>query len=232
MLLPYADSLLNSTRTALKDYLPDDTQTVESVPENIILERQPLINENSRIPLPASVEDFAFSLSQALEMPEPYYFDHLLNSIAVWGNEVTEEQLVLLEPVFQKVYKTLCKWGTPVLDGIAHFVLTDYVTYLIKKFPDKNGKLIRYRDKLIAYDTAQSERYKSYEKKQKRLSKLEVKSYYTGFHQIAIEVIQKLKTQDKLPLLSTPTHLTVWIDPLALVERLIAYQQQNIQHIA
>ncbi|NDV60486.1 DUF6493 family protein [Bacteroides sp. 519] len=225
LLLPYADSLLSNTRTTLKEFLPEETQ-VESVPEDIVVERQPLINECNRIPVPTSVEDFVFALSQALEMPEPYYLDHLLNSIAVWGNEVTEQQLVLLEPVFQKVYKALAKWEIPQFDGMVHLTLTDYAAYLIKKFPNQTNTLIKYRDKLTAYD-----KDKHYVKRQKPLSELQVKSYYTGFQQIALGVIQKLKVQDKLPLLSAPTHLPIWIDPFVLVQKLIAYQQQGTSPI-
>ena len=42
-----------------------------------------------------------------------------------------------------------------------------------------------------------------------------------------MDVLQKIKAGDTLPLLSTPTHYPGWIDPQVLVERILVYQQQQ-----
>lgn len=57
--------------------------------------------------------------------------------------------------------------------------------------------------------------------------KLEVHDYLTGFKSIAVAALDKMQQADPLSLLSTPTHLPAWIDPVVLVKKLVLYQQRG-----
>ena len=50
---------------------------------------------------------------------------------------------------------------------------------------------------------------------------------YEPYHQILEYSLNKIKKQETLPLLSTPTHEPCWINPLILTERLVLYQKNN-----
>ncbi|NDV66124.1 DUF6493 family protein [Bacteroides sp. 224] len=228
LLATYVEHLLMNTRTLLKNYLPDTEQAVALTPEEPIIELRKLISDENKIPELKSVEDFAFFLGQAIDLSEPFHFDHLLNNLIVWGNEIKEEELVLLEPIFQKVYKTLGKWESPKLDGMAHIALTNYGDYLIQKFSGKLTKLAKMKEKYAAIELKRAQNSKNYKKRAVNIEERDVSIYLKGFHQIAIEAVDRIKKQHKLPLLSTPTHLPVWIDASVLVERLVMYQQQHI----
>ena len=230
MLSAYTDNLLMSTRTQLKDYL-EDIEENPAIEEDTTVDEYVQLSEENRIHELTSAEDFAFFLSHALDFPEPYYFDHLLNNLILWGNEITEEQLVLLEPAFQKAYKMLLKWDTPAFDEIPQVALTDYGKHLQKKFPGKIPFLEKQQKKLAALDAERSARSEHYRNREVNMSKLSVSAFNTGFHQIAIEAIRRVANQDKLPLLSTPTHRPTWIDPSVLIERLAMYQQQGKEPI-
>lgn len=227
LLATYSDYLLMNTRTLLTDYLVE-TEPATSLQEAPVAECRLQISDENKIPELASVEDFAFFLSQALDLPEPYYLDHLLNNLVVWGNEVKEEELVLLEPVFQKVYKLLGKWESPMLGGIAPIALTNYGDHLNRKFVGKLNKLTKYKEKFAVIDSKRSEESKHYKKRLVNIEERFVNTNLKGFHQIAIEAVDRIRKQEKLPLLSTPTHLPVWIDASVLVDKLIVYQQQHV----
>ncbi|WP_163218250.1 DUF6493 family protein [Bacteroides sp. 224] len=229
LLAAYADNLLMNTRSLLADYLDKVEPPTPLSAEELLVELPSVIGEENRIPTLQSTEDFAFFLTQAVDSSEPYFFDHLLNNLVVWGNQVTKADLVLLEPAFKKVYSRLYKWGVPILDSIPYITMTDYAQYLIHKFPKKTKKLQTFRDKMDAVDKDRREQSNYYTKRQITLKDLSVEFIYTGFRQIAIEAIEKIKNQDALPLLSTPTHTPAWINPLTLIDRIAAYQQQGIE---
>jgi len=230
LLAAYADNLLMNTRSLLIDYL-DEPEPQTSAVEELPVEIPSVIGEDNRIPDLQSIEDFAFFLTQAVDSSEPYLFDHLLNNLVVWGNQITEADLVLLEPAFKKVYTRLYKWGSPILDSIPYIAMTDYAQHLIRKFPEKTKKLQTFRGKMDTVDKDMSEQSKYYTKRQISLKELNVEFIYKGFWQIAVGTIEKINKQDTLPLLSTPTHTPSWIDPTVLIDRMALYQQQNVEPI-
>lgn len=228
MLSAYTDNLLMNTRNLLIEYL-SESKPIESSTKDIDIPLQAsfIICEDNRIPVIESVEDFAFFLSQALDFPEPYFLDHLFNNLVVWGNEVTVEDLVLFEPTFQKIAKIFSKWNTPPHNMIPHLLLIEYADYLIQKFGDKAIKLKKIQQKITEADKQKSGRSQYYKLRYIPLKSLSLDLSYTGFWKIALSTIEKIRRQDVLPLLSTPTHLPGWIDPLALVDKLLVYQQQR-----
>lgn len=220
----YTDSILMSIRPKLENYLlPVFIESTTIEPVTKIVERQSLLI--NPIPEIISFEDFAFFASQALDLSEPYYYDQFINELIRWGNQVKESNIVLLEAVFQKMFKALMKWDTPLLDGLLHYTIKDYVNYLLEKFPSSIQNIHKLNEKFLRFDKESKEKSKYYKTRDIPLSKREVSDCYKGFKEISLEAIRKIKKQDTLPLLSTPTHQPIWIDPLVFIHKLIQYQE-------
>lgn len=224
----FSANILMSVRPLLADYSNcEEDVAVQPQDEPPVAEAIPLLREDNLIEPITSFEDFAFSLSLALDLPEAYYFDLLAGGLIKWGNEATDESYVFVEPALQKVYKLIGKWDTPKMDGLPCFVVVAYGNYLMKQFPGKFPKIEKMREKAIETDIQRNKESKYYTRRLLDFDKLSIPLYYTGFYRIASFALKMLEEKQYLPLLSTPTHTPAWIDPVSLVERLSQYQQQN-----
>lgn len=224
----FSDNLLMSVRPLLDSYLEQGEDNAGSIPEDSgLTEPLPLLRKDNRLPSINSFEDFAFFLSQALDQPEPYYFDLLANGLITRGNHANEESLVLVEPALQKAYKIISKWETPKMYALPCFMIITYGNYLMKQFPGKLPKIEKIRAKAIENDIQREKDSQYYSRRLVDFDKRAVPLYYRSFYQIAAFALKKMAAQEQLPLLSTPTHSPAWISPEALVERLYIYQQQN-----
>lgn len=224
----YSANILMSVRPLLSDYLDSEEDAFIQTPDQPhITEATPLLREDNRIAPIASFEDFAFFLSQALDLPEPYYFDLLLSGLIKWGNQATDESYVFVEPALQKAYKIISKWDTPKMNGLPCFVVIAYGNYLMKQFPGKLSKIEKIRDKAIEADIQRDKDSQYYTCLLVDFDRLSFPIYYRGFYRIASFALKMLEAKQDLPLLSTPTHTPAWIDPAVLAERLYQYQQLN-----
>jgi hypothetical protein len=224
----YADSILMSIRPKLEGYLVmEQTKSGFSGNQPVLFEKQPLLNE--RLPEINSFEDFAFFASQALDLSEACQFDLFAGELIRWGNVTDASNVIMLEPAFQKMYKVLSKWETPPMSGILHFILLEYADYLLDKYPEALHKTLKQKKKFLRSDKERLEKSNYYKTRIGPFAKRDIPSYYTGFKEIGSNVLEKIKKQDTVPLLSTPTHLPAWIHPVVLVERLIQHQQAGIE---
>lgn len=225
-LAAFSDNLLMSVQPILTDYLEKNKESADVLPDYPeITEPAALLREDNRIPSINSFEDFAFFLSQALDQPEAYYFDLLANNLIAWGNQVDEDSLILLEPVFQKAYKIISQWDTPAIDGLLCYMIVAYGNQLMKQFPAKLSKIEKIRTKAIENDIQRDKNSEYYSRRLVDFEKLSISTCFEGFYRIAGFTLKKMKTRKQLPLLSTPTHSPGWIDPATFVERLYTYQQ-------
>lgn len=166
----FSDNILMSVKPLLQSYLIEikntegnfqDIDAYEDFPSGFL----PLIQESNRISTPESFEDFAFSLSYLLDVKEAHHFDLLLNNIAVWGGRTAEEHLVLLDPVFQKVFKFIIKGGGTVMSDMPLLIVINYYEYLQKKFPGKLGNIAKIKQKAEDTDKQRDKDSKYYKKR-------------------------------------------------------------------
>jgi len=232
-MLPVSDNLLMSIKPLLKDYLPDNLNALnnDSIDDQTGIDDDtvsvsPLVSNENQIPRMQSFEDFAFFISQALDASEVHHLDLLMNALPVWGNQVTEDTLILLEPAFQKVFRQITRGNIP-LEGIVLDLVYSYMLFLEKKYPKAFEKLSKQKQKAVELEKERINRSERYKGLLKRFENLNVSFCLSGFQQIGIYALNKLIHNDTLPLLSTPTHLPTWIDPVVLVNRMSAYQENK-----
>ncbi|WP_134531566.1 DUF7824 domain-containing protein [Budvicia aquatica] len=208
------------TRLLLKDFLEIPAVVAESSvykeKERIRIE---LIREDNRIPEISTWDDFVFLLGQVFFNAEPYHFDQLPTYLLQFSGQINEDTVQQLEPAFLQAYKTIDIWNSTIgfLDRISAAFFLEYGRRLIERYPEQTRNLQKLADK-YKHITFSPENWKT-SKMEKYIPYMDIFSY----------VLEQLSNNSRLPLLSTPTHLPCFIDPMVLAERLYLYQQQNVE---
>jgi len=219
------ENLFSNVKSSLQNWLPETAFSSQTISSTSPL---PLIRKETQIEYPQTFEEFAFFLNQAITLEQPHYLDMVMQTLITWAKQTEAKECVLLEPAIKKLCKSLDGWG-----GYRFFLtlmgnlLYEYCLLLDKKYPSKFKKIMGFWTKLL-----ESEHTKRRNSSEPSLAIGNVKEMnlsnskrYKGFHQIAIVTQQKIQSGETLPLLSTPTHKPIWIDPVKLVKRIVLYQK-------
>ncbi|WP_323756205.1 DUF6493 family protein [Roseivirga sp.] len=192
------------------------------------------INSLISIPHIDSFEDLVYLASQAFDNNEPFHFDMLPMALL----KFREESFIhseLLEPAFQRAFKTLTNdWNSRIgfLDHLLAVFFINFGQIVLKDTKGNNGSL--------------AQMYLSYIKKDKQLARdsewyspriINIGDWnasdnspaYFLFKKKLQYVLNKLEVNDSTPLLSTPTHLPCWVDPMVLIDRIKYYQERSIK---
>ncbi|NDV84746.1 DUF6493 family protein [Bacteroides sp. 51] len=178
------------------------------------------------IPGLKSFEDFALFLAQAFETDEVYHLDILLNALPTWGNQVTEENVAMLEPAFENMFERVIRQKRK-LENIILGLVSAYMEHVESKYPCKSRKLEKLKTQALEIDEEYARDCIGYKRFLMPFEKRIMPYSFTGFWKIGIYAIEKMRNNDPLPLLSTPTHLPIWIDPIVLINRIACYQENN-----
>ncbi|VFA43636.1 DUF6493 family protein [Chryseobacterium indologenes] len=219
----YADNILTNVRPVLAKYIEEKQLELEAISSEKLF----LINEENKLRELSSFEDLMFFLPLAIDDPYSYHCDVALAGFIRFSGEVDTESVKLIEPVFLKACKTISKWEVPYLNVLLCNLIINYGLGLLEKYPVQLKNLEKIYQK-TKEDEAARESYSNYNKKLGPVEKVGVEGYAAkAFKEFAICIHQKIKLQDTMPLLFTITHAPCWISPVALVERIIIYQDNN-----
>ncbi|WP_207431523.1 DUF6493 family protein [Sabulibacter ruber] len=228
----YQDNLFSSARTLLQAFVPvSDISQEETISHEIDLANYRLSPENE-IPKIETVEDLVFLSSQAFDNNEPYHIDLLPAALIQLQDQLKGEKLNALQPAFQRAYHLLLnlgQGGTGYLDNLLATFFVDYARFLFKKYPAHTADICAIHDSYVKKDKETLSSWLT----QERIGSLDNwKTHhndvvYEPFKLVLKVALEKLKQEDQLPLLSTPTHSPGWVSPLELVKRLQQYQSCN-----
>lgn len=214
----YSDNILKSVEPLLIDFLDGAATTGASTP--IAEEYQlplPLIRDDNRIERVSTFEDYIFFLNQAFDSNNVYDITYIPVYIQQFKSQITADNISMLEPSIKKVIQVSESWSDKI--GLIHklyaLFFLHYVSHLgaeiplsdnIKKMMDRPGRanFVNWRSKYLHPET------------------------YPHYFML-LKVFDSIKNGKQLDLLSTPTHAPMWIEPVTLVQRLIDYQQKDIQ---
>lgn len=222
LLMSYADHLLSDASQILTDFL-DARPGITGVEEEIA-DVLPLIREDNRIPDIANWDDFIFLAGRAFLNHESYHFDQFPAALLRFANEINEDNVTQLEPAFAQAWKTI---GMALsFDGMLASFFLQYASELLARFPAQTQKIRPFYEK-HQHVSQMKGRFQqiswgifaSLEQSMARCR---------PYIELLSWVLSGLKNNICLPLLSTPTHLPCFIDPVTLVERLYQYQQAGI----
>ena len=242
----YAETMLTSTKKELAAYLKDNVSDALSTDKVLLttLDEQanvasfdyepmpPILREDNRIQEITSIEDLLFLASQILDSNELYHFDLFLNALVEWNEQLEAKHITQWTPVLQRAYKLLINGGSSrngILDSMMATFLIDYAKLLIKRFPIEAKELSTLHEKMVQKDELQKGqwRYRNLQKitiRQKSNKRTELPIH----KQLLCRTLDLLESnENRLPMLSTPTHTPAFIDPIVLIKRLGQYQQAN-----
>ncbi|MDM1556283.1 MULTISPECIES: DUF6493 family protein [Chryseobacterium] len=221
----YSDNILTNVRSLLEIYIEEKPQELEA----LVSEKIYLTTEENKVKVLESFEDLMFFLPLAIEDPYSHHCDTALSGFARFANDVNEESVKLIEPVFLKACKTIAKWEVPYLNVLLCNVIINYGLNLLEKYPMQLKNLDKIYDK-TSNEEAARENYSNYQKKLGPITKVGAGSpVMKAFKELAIYTYEKIKAGDRVPLLFAITHAPCWISPVTLVERLEIYQNKNIE---
>ncbi len=226
----YADSLFHTSKEVLKDYIVADTEIEDDVLE--VEETKFLIDEN-KLPNYETLDDLIFFVSQAIDNNEVYHIDLLLSYLPKLNTLLNKDNVIKLEPIFKRSLDLSLSydgWNSQIgsLESEAAYYLNDFAEILMKQYPIELQSFRKTKDQKIK-KLKQDRYYNSHYKE--NLKEIEHQTIPDHIYQIHHFLFIKSKSLIKkglsLDLLSTPTHVTCWIDPVVLVDRIISYQHNN-----
>lgn len=221
----YSDNILTNVRPLLEKYIEEKQQELETIASETLL----LTTEENKVKVLESFEDLMFFLPLAIDDPYSHHCDIALSGFIRFADDVDAESVKLIEPVFLKACKTIAKWEVPYLNVLQCNLIINYGLSLMEKYPVQLKNLEKIYQKTIE-EEATRETYSNYQKKLGPMEKVGAESpAMKAFKELAIYICQKIEAGNKLPLLFTITHSPCWISPVTLVERLEAYQNNNIE---
>ena len=209
------------TPNTLASYqLPDDPVAQDKLPEPI--------------PPVETIDDLIFLASQAFDNHQPFHFDLVPAAFIRLHDQIRGGNIAKLTPAFQRAYQLLMQdWRSSqgFLDHMLATFLVDYGQHLMQQFPLGADSLRQLHEEYLQKERDNKAQWSLYNHRIKPLSE-----WNTGrkdlicrpFKLFLLEALEALCQPKGVPLLSTPTHIPYWIDPVVLVERLQQYQQRGM----
>lgn len=220
----YSDNILTNVRPLLIKYIEEKQHELEAIASKQLF----LTTDENAVRVLHSFEDLMFHLPLAMDDPYSHHCDIALNGFIRFAGNVDADSVKLIEPVFLKACKTIAKWEVPFLNVLLCNAIINYGLSLLEKYPVQLKNLERIYQKTQEEEISR-ESYSNYQKKLGPIENVGADCpARQAFKELAIHVVQKIQSGDKIPLLFPITHAPCWISPAILVERLEAYQNNNV----
>ncbi|MCD8042805.1 MAG: DUF6493 family protein [Tannerellaceae bacterium] len=198
------DCFMASTKLSLTSFII--TKDLPEETENMITGSISLLT--NKIKRPVTLDDFFFWLAQYIEKPRNHN-ELFLELLMLFSKEISGTNMEQLEPIMKQIGKkrySLSENILPYRKSIQIFL--KYITHLIDIYPEKTSRLKKLSEQSAA-----------------NLININVMGVFgEDFYD---EIYTSLLNKETLPILSTPTHQPVWIDPEIFINRLLWYDKQN-----
>ncbi len=227
---PYANSLMNGAKKLLEGIIDTkSTADIETEPGSYTGTEEPI-----EIRQPETIDDFIFLASQAFDNNQSWHADLFANELIRWLPGLRNENLEKLEPALQRALKMTrsdLRAGQGKLDHMLAVFFIDVCILLVRKFPGESKALYTMfrkfdqREGNIIREWTAISPNSTYLKDWNTHSK---DPFYIPYKKLLLSAFEKIKGEETLPLLSTPTHEPGWILPEILVDKISLYQDNNI----
>lgn len=225
----YADNLYHGTKEILKEYI-----SVEEDIDDFQEKAEPVnfLTENNRLPSYETLDDLIFFVSQAIDNNEVFHIDLLLSHLPKLYALLNSSNVSKLEPIFKRSLDLSMnfEWSGQIgnLESEAAFYLNDFAEILMKKYPTELESFRKTKNQKI--EKLKQDRFygSHYKENLKEIEYQSIPDYiYQIHHALFIKSKSLIKKNLTLELLSTPTHNPCWIDPMVLIERIIAFEKSD-----
>ena len=230
----YQGTLMREARAVLGTLLVTKDEEVTEEHEEGYSPTYTSLQDFEILPVPIHFDEFLFLASQAFDNNEPYHFDTFLAGIIAVHDQVKGDNIEKLEPVLQRALKRLTDdWPSNVgyLDNLLSVFFVEYCEVLYEKYPKEARTLSKLANAERQQDLKLASNSRWYHQRITPLNTWHTSSYspaYYLFKNLLVLVLEKVKIDDTLPLLSTPTHMPCWLEANSLVDRVKRYQQDQV----
>lgn len=231
----YYESMLSNTRSMLADFTGQTVLEKSSSSKSSAIGKPNLrISEENEIKLITDIDELIFLTSQAFDNNESYHFDVLPAALITLQDEIKGENIAKLTPAFQRAYKLIMDSWQSNTGHVDHLLATFFIEYgrlLMKEFPVESKSIKEIHEKYTGKDEGFKKQWSHYQLRIGRLEEWKTYNHdtiYEPFKKLLLEALDKIKTKNTLPLLSTPTHSPGWIAPIELISRIRQYQEKGI----
>ena len=231
-LLSYRDGLLSEAATILKAFLGNEQEeTTTSQVADSAFDIAP--NDRILVPQIQNTDELLFLAAQAFDNNDALHIDLFPDALLRWQHELKGSLLSQLQPALQRALQ-LIRSGLRSNQGSYDHMLAvffiDIAVHLSRKFPSDARELIQVFEKFNQQDGQETRKWMNIEESSSYIqgwSTYYKDPFYEPRKYWLYDVLQKFKTGNTLPLLSTPTHYPGLIDPLVLVQRVLIYQERD-----
>jgi hypothetical protein len=184
------------------------------------------VREQIPIAIPSTLDDLVFLASQAFDNNEPWHIDVLATALVQFAPRLKAEDIQLLEPAFQRAVVTVTSYirtGTGILDHLLATFFVDFGDWIIRKYPSGASSLRPLYEKFERETKGRSGGYLAISRKGLHTEGWFPKgriSIYDPYRYLLLDVLERIRSERDLPLLSTPVHMPCWIPSAVLISRL------------
>lgn len=229
----YSPTLFSGTRELLKDFL--ETTVEEGQPlVDITEEKNYTLTDDKKLPSINSFDDLVFLCSSAFDNNESWHIDLLPAALLQWNDEVRGNNVAKLEPALQRALKLYHRdWRSTngYLDQLLAGFFIDYCFLLIDKHGKDAAPLKKHCEQFFSKYEPLKQHWQEHGTNITYIGGWKANSEedcYWSYKTFLIYALQCIRSGQKQPFLSTPTHAPAWIHPVVLVQRIISYNGTNI----
>lgn len=188
------------------------------------------LDENRRIALPETLDDCLFILTEAFGNPAEYHCSLVPDALFAVRNQLDDASLVRLGPAIAaaRTRAATLDVGHPVH---ARTPALHFLRYCAERLAASSGNgLTALKKTLPAIVRESSSPYtffirRKHEKEHRVCCFLPLFTTFSSLNEVVEAAFARLRTGDVLPMLSSVTHAPCWIDPVVLIDRLLAWQK-------
>lgn len=232
-LASFAPSMLSSARKLLENVMTGNADAVAE--QNTTPEVLPVTEDAILAPIPVvdTIDDLVFIASQAFDNNQSWHIDVLPASLVALMPEIQGAAVAKLEPALQRALKLIKAGGSSVQGQLDHMLAVFFIDvglYLVqsrrndaavldalfKVHRKTENDVVRFWQS-IAYGASYLAAWRSYNNE----------IMFQPYKRLLLAALNRIRNGQQFPVLSTPTHEPAWIEPEALVKRLLLYQQEG-----
>lgn len=237
-LIRHKNKLLPATRRQLTKFLSEASEKPGnpiplSPTESIDSSFLPPGSPETKILSITTLSGLVFLAEKAIHNQKPWHLLQLVDAIIRLNPQIQEENLA---PVVKSIESAIQVYHRPLakhqgnLDGLLSLFLIEYGSLLLQQFGVRSHDLLDISSRNYFPLPRRGSRNTIFPDHEGQWALTEQgPTAYSIFLRLINYALDKLKSGDSLPLLSTPTHAPHWIDPIILVQRMIDYQTAKIQ---
>lgn len=230
----YAESAFHSAKLLLKDYIITQEIEIEIEEENNLYKKSKKLIPENAIPNYETFDELVFLVSQAIDNNEVYHIDLFLDCLPRLNAQVTEENVSKLEPIFKRSWdlSVNLEWSSRHghLEVEVAYLINDLATIYSEKYPEIFDRYLKHKNKKIKALKEETYNKDYYKECLKEFEDRGIQDYIFHIHNVLFRKIKSLINENvSIGLLSTPTHIPCWVDPLIFIDRIVEYENKKQQ---